>query len=145
MSISRVLATFFACVFLTACGEQSAASDISAKSVWIRPATKTTNTAVYMILENKGGADKLVEISTDLSKISMVHQTKNNNGVLSMEMIHSGLEIPANGSVELKPGGFHVMIENINRDLVEGETIDLTLKFGSGKTMNVKAQVKLNP
>ena len=54
------------------------------------------------------------------------------------------LEIPAGGSVELKPGSYHIMLIDLTRELQAGEKIDLTLKFEKAGDVKVTAEVREN-
>ena len=100
------------------------------------------NSAAYMRIVNKGGeADALVAASTDVAKIVEIHNMTMENGVMSMFPVEQ-IEIPAGGSAELQPGGFHVMLIDLNKDLNVGDTVDLTLKFASGKEIQVTAPVE---
>ncbi len=87
---------------------------------------------VYMVIHNNGStADKLVAAKSDVSEVAELHtHTMDDNGVMRMRPVPEGyIEIPANGSVELKSGGLHVMLINLNEALKVGETFPLTLKF----------------
>ncbi|MBN1966087.1 MAG: copper chaperone PCu(A)C [Anaerolineae bacterium] len=100
--------------------------------------------AVYMTIANQGGAaDRLVSAATDVAAVVEIHETTMDDaGVMRMRPLSDGLEIPANGSAELEPGGVHIMLMQLQQDLVAGETITLTLTFESGKTLTVEAEVR---
>lgn len=98
--------------------------------------------AAYMVLENKGGADTLTSVSGDVAEMIQVHQTKEKDGMMVMEEAKEGIPVPANGNVELKPGGYHVMLMNLKQDLKPGDTFKLTLKFQSGKEVTVDVPVR---
>jgi copper(I)-binding protein len=97
-----------------------------------------------MTIENTGsGADRLVGLSTDVAESASVHETKTDaSGMMSMQPVEGGLEVPANGSVSLKPGGYHVMLMKLKSPLVTDDTFKLTLKFQSGKDVVVDVTVK---
>ncbi len=100
------------------------------------------NSAAYMRLVNNGSvADALVGASTDVAKVVEIHNMTMENGVMRMFPVEQ-IEIPAGGTAELQPGGFHVMLIDLNKDLNAGDTVDLTLKFASGKEINVAAPVE---
>ena len=61
--------------------------------------------------------------------------------VMGMRQIER-LEIPAGGTVELKPGGYHIMLIGLTRELVVGEKIDITLKFEKAGDVKVTAEVR---
>jgi hypothetical protein len=95
-----------------------------------------------MIIENSGGADKLMSVSGDVAEAIEVHQTRESNGMMMMEPVTSGVDVPANGALELKPGSYHIMLMNVKNGLNPGDTFKLTLKFSSGKEIPVDVTVR---
>jgi len=135
------------------------AGNITVTNAWARPALAmkmdvVTETAghsmdgpvsgAYMIIENKGAADKLLSLSTSVAEAAEIHQTTESNGMMMMEPMPDGIDIPANGKVEFKPGSYHITLMNIKEDLKPGNTISLTLKFQSGQEMLVVVPVREN-
>jgi copper(I)-binding protein len=100
--------------------------------------------AAYMVIENKSAlADRLMSVVSSASSVAEVHETKQmDNGMMGMQPVQGGLEIPANGSVTLKPGSYHSMMMKLHGDLTPGQTIKLTLKFQSGKEITLDVPVK---
>lgn len=98
--------------------------------------------AAYMVIENAGAADKLLGASGDVAAMIQVHQTKESNGMMMMEEAKDGVDVPANGALELKPGGYHVMLMNVKNQLKPGDTFKLTLKFSSGAEIPVDVTVR---
>jgi periplasmic copper chaperone A len=100
--------------------------------------------AAYMVIENKSGkADRLMTVTSNVADVTEVHETRQmDNGMMTMQPVQGGLEIPPNGSVTLKPGGYHIMMMNLRQDLIPGQTIKLTLKFQSGKEISLDVPVK---
>ena len=100
------------------------------------------NSAGFMLVLN--GLDKpvrLTGVSGDLAAAVELHETINDNGVMKMEPRPEGFEIPAGGSLELKPGAKHVMIMGLVKPLVAGDTVNLTLAFDNGDQIPLKAPV----
>jgi hypothetical protein len=62
--------------------------------------------------------------------------------VMKMRMLPEGLAVPAKGEVLLKPGGYHVMLIGIKRDLVVGDTFALDLEFEKSGTVTVQPEVR---
>ena len=88
------------------------------------------NGAAFMTLLN--GLDKpirLASVAGNSAKAIELHETVNDNGVMKMEPHAEGFEIPAGGTLELKPGGKHVMLFGLTKPLAVGDSIDLTLNF----------------
>jgi copper(I)-binding protein len=106
--------------------------------------------AVYFMLTNSGNADDTlvevidiqIEAPGDFSEMVELHETTMTDGVMKMQKLDAGIPVPAGESVELKPGGFHVMIMNIKRSLVPGDEVTLRLKFASGDEQTVVAEVR---
>lgn len=155
---------------LTACAV-APSGDISVKDAWARPTAKKaietpmetptvvmgnsmTGTqsmqmegpvsAAYMVIENRTGkADRLMSVSSSVADVTEVHETKQmGNGMMGMQPVQGGLEIPANGSVALKPGSYHIMMMKLRQDLTPGQIIKLTLTFQSGKEVALDVLVK---
>jgi copper(I)-binding protein len=91
-----------------------------------------------MKIENNGTeADRLVDASSNVSKITELHETVEGK----MRRVKA-IEVPAGKTVELKPGGLHVMLINLKEPLKEGQTVEITLKFEKSGEIKVQAPVK---
>ena len=122
------------------------AGPISAEGVWIRRSGTGQNTAAYMLLKNSGPEDILLSASTDVAKMVEIHETvAAASGMMEMRPLALGLKVPANGSVELKPGSYHVMIMELKQDLSVGTSVKIKLTFKSGKTLDLTAPVQEGP
>ena len=88
-----------------------------------------TSSAVYFVIVNEGGeADTLIGATTDVANQAEMHETQIVGDVAEMAPVPR-VDIPAHGRIEFKPGGYHVMLVGLTRDLKEGETLKLTLQF----------------
>jgi len=133
-------------VSVSACGG-SKGPDIKISNPWARPSPKmATSGAAYMIIENKGGEDDtLIGAESDVSNDTEIHEmVVDENNVMHMKPVEGQrLTIPAKGKVELKPGGYHIMLINLKHQLKEGEIVHLTLQFEKSGEMKVEAPVKM--
>lgn len=88
------------------------------------------NGAVYMHLINHTATDDaLMSASSDVAEFVEIHQTViDDNDVMKMSQIEK-IDLPAGGEVMLQTGGMHVMLINLQRELKEGDTFDITLNF----------------
>jgi copper(I)-binding protein len=148
---------------LMACGSEAPAGpQIEVQDVWSRPAVaveeisgesgggemgmghaKGGTGAVYMKLVNTGQeADRLVSAQTDVAEVVEIHETRMEGDVMMMQMLPDGLEIPAQGEVELKPGGYHVMLIGLKQDLKEGDQYTVVLEFAKSGPMTVEPKVR---
>ncbi len=166
MRMIGAAAIVVAALGMTACRAPAAASNLRVVDAWARPTamkamdqshghgeSKSTDmamdgpvSAAYMVIENSGGADRLISASADVAEVTEIHETKDmGNGMMGMQPVQGGLEIPANGSVTLKPGGYHIMLMKLKQELAPGQAIRLTLKFQSGKEIALDVPVKAPP
>lgn len=101
------------------------------------------NGAVYMHLMNEGDADdRLISAETDVAETVELHETKmDENEVMHMGPIDA-VELPAGGSATLEPGGMHIMLIGLKKELATGDTFELTLNFeqSGSQTIEVKVQ-----
>jgi copper(I)-binding protein len=102
-------------------------------------------TGAYMGIANHGEADQTlvsVQVSPDIATTVELHETiLDDNDVMQMRPVDS-VVIPADGNTVLKPGGYHLMLLDVQRDLNPGDTVELTLTFESGIEMVVNAEVR---
>ena len=86
--------------------------------------------AVFMVLHNMSEADdRLLGVRTDAAKRAELHTHIDDNGVVKMRKVEEGIAIPAGQVRELTRGADHVMLLGVTQDLIDGETIPLTLMF----------------
>ena len=98
--------------------------------------------AMYMTIRNPGNTpDRLIKAQSDVSQVVELHNMAMKEGVMSMYPVEA-IEIPANGEAVLKPGGFHVMLIGLNRDLLAGETMTVTLTFEQAGEITLQAPIR---
>jgi periplasmic copper chaperone A len=114
---------------------------------WARPSIGgTTNSSVYMTLSNSGDvADRLLAVKTDVASDVMLHESRMEGEVMKMVPLEKGVEVPAHGSVELKPLGMHVMLMGLRQPLKEGDTFPVTLVFEKQGEVPIKVKVTQQP
>ena len=106
------------------------------------PGGATTGGAFVTILNNGQGADRLVSASSPAAKTVELHETVNENGVMKMQPRPEGFEIPAGGTLELKPGGKHIMLIDLVAPLEPGNTIEITLNFEKAGPQKIQVPVR---
>jgi copper(I)-binding protein len=96
-----------------------------------------------MVIRNTGNeADRLIGGEVGFAKKVEIHEMSMENDVMKMRELPGGLEIPAGGEVELKPGGFHVMFIGLDGQLKDGETRPATLIFEKAGSIDVDFNVQ---
>lgn len=106
---------------------------------WLRATPKGFRVAGgFGIFVNPGDADRLVSASfPSIAGRTEIHEMAMANGMMTMRPLPKGIEIPAQGKVEFKPGSFHLMLMELKEPLVEGQSITGTLVFEKAGPMNV--------
>ena len=123
------------------CGAAQAQT-INVKDAWVRttvPGQKATG--AFMKITAKEGT-RLVGASTPVAGVAEVHEMKMDGDVMKMRAVPV-LELPAGKTVELKPGGFHVMLMDLKAALPKDSTVPLTLLFKDAKGVESKLELKL--
>ena len=94
----------------------------------------------FMKIENKGIADQLLSASSPAAGEVQLHEMAMEGSVMKMRQV-TDIPVPAGGSVELKPGGLHLMLMNIKAPLAAGESVLVKLKFAKAGEVEVKMPV----
>ena len=144
---SKVLATMCAAVGMALCGsvmaQNASVGSIKVENAYTRATVPGQQVAGgFLKIENKGSADQLVSASSPAAGEVQLHEMAMDGNVMKMRQVKD-IPVPANGSVELKPGGLHLMFMNIKAPLAAGETVPVKLKFA--KAGEVEVRMPVNP
>lgn len=97
----------------------------------------------YLRITNTGTTpDRLMGGTFARSGVVQVHEMAMTNGMMTMRELAGGLEIAPGKSVELAPGGYHLMFMDLKEPLKEGETVSGTLNFEKAGTVDVSFSVR---
>ncbi|MBS7808000.1 copper chaperone PCu(A)C [Variovorax sp. PCZ-1] len=119
------------------------ASDVKIEGAWIRTAVEgQSGTGGFMKLTAPANM-KLVAVATPVAKIGEIHEMKMEGQVMKMAELKGGLELPAGKAVELKPGGFHIMLLDLKQSLKVDTQVPVTLTFSNAKGEQSKIEVKM--
>jgi copper(I)-binding protein len=124
----------------------SAGPSVLASKVWIRQAPPGVSVmAGYFTLQDM--TDKPLDLksvtSPDFGSVEM-HRSFVQDNQEHMEPVPS-ITLPAHGSVEFKPGSYHVMLMQPKKNLFAGDTVTLTLEFSDGSELTLLAPVRRDP
>ncbi|RMF42189.1 MAG: copper chaperone PCu(A)C [Anaerolineae bacterium] len=126
-------------MLLAACGGQS--GTLTVHDAWARPAEQGQNSAVYFVIENPAAADTLQGVSSDVAEAVEMHRSvMADDGTMRMEHQMS-VPVPAKGSLEFKPGGYHVMLINLKQPLAVGDTFQVVLHLQNAGDIPVEVTV----
>ena len=121
-----MIRVFTAAALLAVCA--TAAGQVQVKDAWVRPALPGQNaTGAFMALSTADGA-RLLGISSPAAGVAEIHEMVMDGNVMRMRPVPV-LDLPAGKTVELKPGGYHVMLMDLKRPLAVGEKIRLELRL----------------
>jgi hypothetical protein len=96
----------------------------------------------YVKITNTGTeADRLIGGSLPMATAVEVHEMSMSGGVMKMRKLDDGLEIKPGQTVELKPGGYHLMFTGLREGLKAGQTIKGTLIFAKAGSVEVEYAV----
>jgi len=113
----------------------AAVAQTTVKDAWVRgtvPQQKATG-MFAQITSAKGG--RLVSAASPAAGAVEIHEMSMEGNVMKMRALPNGLELPAGKTVELKPGGYHVMLLDLKQPLKAGDSVPLTLVVeGADKT-----------
>ena len=119
------------------------AQNVDIRDAWIRtsvPGQKATG--AFMKITAKDGT-KLVGAASPAAGVAEVHEMKMEGDVMKMRAVSGGLDIAASKTVELKPGGYHVMLMDLKAALVKDSTVPLTLTFKDARGAESKVELKV--
>ena len=121
-------ATLAASFAMLASGAALAQVDVS--NAWVRGTVPTqTASGAFMVLHAHENA-KLVGVSSPVAAAEL-HEMKMEGNVMRMRQVQS-LDLPKMQDVELKPGGYHVMLMDLKGQLKKGDTVPITLRIEQG-------------
>ena len=127
-------------LLLLALAATPAAAQIAVEDAWIRATPPGAKTAAGYLVIRADAADRLVSVSSPSAERVTTHVTVHEGDVARMREV-KGYDVPAGGTLELKPGGAHLMFVNIKAPFKEGEQIPATLRFAKAGEIKVEFHV----
>ena len=123
----------------------AAQAQVSVKDAWVR-ATVPHQKATGAFMQLTAAADtRLVEVQSPVAGIVEIHEMAMVKDVMKMRAVEA-LELPAGKTVELKPGGYHVMLMDLKGQLKDGDMVPLTLvvqdRAGQRQSIELKAPAR---
>lgn len=135
----RILSFGLAVIMLL--GACTAEEGMEVREAWARSAQEGDNGAVYLVIQNNARqADELVGISSDIAESIEVHESAMSGDVMQMHPLHSVALAPG-AEVQFEPGGLHIMLVDLKRDLTSGEQFEITLQFKNHEDINVTVSI----
>ncbi len=118
------------------------AQPVEIRDAWVRVAVPgQSGTGAFMKIMARENL-RLVGASTPLAGVTEIHEMKMTGNVMQMRAV-AALELPAGKTVELKPGGMHLMLMDLKGPLVRDSALPLTLLFSDAQGRQTRMELRL--
>ena len=119
----------------------SAWAQVSVSGAWARPIVAGQKATGAFMTITSAKSLSLVKVSSPLVGVAQLHSMSMEGNTMKMRQINS-IDIPANSTVELTPGGLHLMFMGLKTQLKVGDTVKIKLKFASSGEVEVNLPVQ---
>jgi copper(I)-binding protein len=110
---------------------------------WVRPAVRgQMATGAFMNITAQE-ASKLMSVTSPVAGVVEIHEMKMDKDVMKMAALTNGLELPAGKTVQLQPGGYHIMLMDLKQPLTLNAMVPMTLTFVDTKGQKTVQELKL--
>jgi copper(I)-binding protein len=132
---------------LLACGKvehQQKVGGLEVARPWSRALPPNAPVAAgFLSIRNRGEADdRLIAVHSDAAERVEIHEVRHEDGIARMRELPDGLALPAGATVELKPGGYHLMFITPRSGFVAGNHVKATLMFAGAGELDVEFEVQ---
>ncbi len=121
----------------------ASAQTVTIKDAWVRASVPGQSATGAFMSISATETTRLIGATSPVAGVAEVHEMKMEGGVMKMRAVEGGLEIPAGKTVELKSGGYHVMLMDLKSTLPKASTVPLTLVFKDAKGVESRLELKL--
>ncbi len=113
---------------------------VKVEAAWARATVQgQLGSGAYMNLTATTGM-QLIGVSTSSAAVAEVHEMKMDGDIMKMRAV-SALDLPAGKTVQLKPGGYHLMLMELKQPLAKGSTMPLTLHLKDAKGVESRQEI----
>ncbi len=117
-------------------------NNLQVKNQWMRPGAKGMGTALYFEVENPTDKpDTLYKVTSDVSNMIQFHETYTKDDMMGMREVGEFV-IEPESSLELKPGGYHIMVMKLKKDIKAGDKEEYVLHFKIAGEVFIMAEAK---
>jgi copper(I)-binding protein len=111
---------------------------------WARATPPTAESGGgFLVLTNTGTTpDRLIAVKSPAADKVEIHEMKMDGNIMRMRELEKGIEIPPGATVELKPGGFHVMFMGLKAPFAKDAKVPATLVFEKAGSIDVELMVQ---
>lgn len=102
-------------------------AQVTVSAPWVRgTVSQQKTTGAFMQLKSEKNV-RLVAVKSPVAGVVEIHEMAMENNIMKMRALTNGLDLPAGKTIELKPGGYHVMLMDLKQTLKAGEQVAMTL------------------
>ena len=127
-----VSSLLFASALLAGAAQAQSAAPVAVEGAWARASVPGQMASGAFMRLTAPAATRLVRVESPAAGVTEVHEMKMDGNVMKMRAL-TGLDLPAGQAVELRPGGYHVMLMDLKAPLAKGSSVPLTLVFQDPK------------
>ena len=131
-----------AATLLAGAAQAQSTAPVAVDGAWARASVPGQKASGAFMRLTAPEATRLVRVESPVAGVAEVHEMKMEGDVMKMRAL-PGLGLPAGKAVELKPGGYHVMLMDLKAPLVKGTNVPLTLVFQDTKGIESQQEVQL--
>jgi copper(I)-binding protein len=144
MTIRSALSLLLALVALPALAKDYKLGALEIHQPWTRATPSTAQAGGgFLVVTNTGTTpDRLIAAKSAAADKVEVHEMKMDGNVMRMRAVENGIEIPPGGTVELKPGGLHVMFMGLKGPFAKDTKVPLTLVFEKAGSVDIELPVE---
>jgi len=123
-----------------------ATAQITVNDAWVRATVQDQRTTGAFMRLTSVSETSLVNARSPIAAVVEIHETSSHGGVMRMRAVPR-VPLPANQTVELKAGSYHVMLMSLKQSLNVGESVPITLTFEdkAGKRTSVEVKAVVRP
>ena len=131
-----------AVALLAGAAQAQGAAPVAVEGAWARASVPGQMASGAFMRLTAPEATRLVRIESPAAGVAEMHEMKMDGNVMKMRAL-PGLDLPAGQAVELKPGGYHLMLMDLKAPLAKGSSVPLTLVFQDAKGVQSQQQVQV--
>ncbi len=131
-----------AATLLAGAAQAQGTAPVAVEGAWARASVQGQTASGAFMRLTAAQATRLVRAESPVAGVTELHEMKMEGNVMTMRAL-PGLDLPAGQAVELRPGGYHVMLMDLKAPLAKGASVPLTLVFRDAKGVQSQQQLQL--
>jgi copper(I)-binding protein len=143
VAVTKIRGGLIAGILLVAVAAANAQSAPKVEGAWARPTVQgQSGGGAFLRITGGSVPDRLLSVSAGVAREVELHTMEMQGNVMRMHQI-DGIDVPAGKTVDLKPGGQHVMFVGLTQTLKAGAHFPMTLRFAKAGELKIDVQVTM--